>query len=462
MPRPELDSVPRPVRLHSLPLRRAALGLLAAPAILAGGARAEVVSFTLIDADADQPIAAHAPLLDGTELVLADLPTDRLSIRADVSGTVDSVVFELTGAETHDQTESVAPYALFGDSGGDYNPWTPGVGEYVLTARSVTAGEPGADFVISFSVGDGVEPPADGDGTVTVFGGDAPGAEPLRRWHRVTLALAGPGALETSSPNPFLDSRFQVRFVGPSAQVRSVPGYFAGDGAGGAAGNTWHAHLAPDEVGTWSYEISFRQGTEVAVDTTGTAGTPVSAYDGLTGSFGVVESDASGADFRAPGRGLIRNRGGHYLSEADGDAWVKGGPDIPENFLGYEGFDNTPDAGHTFAAHVADWRPGDPDWNGGAGRAIVGALNYIADRGANVIYFLPMNLFGDGRDTFPTITETAKTRYDLSKLAQWETVFSHAQSRGIFLHFVLAETESGNENYHDGGELGPERKLFYR
>ncbi len=278
----------------------------------------------------------------------------------------------------------------------------------------------------------------------------------------MTLALSGPGASETSSPNPFLDLRFQVRFTGPSGQVFDVPGYFAGDGDGAGTGNVWVAHLSPDEVGSWAYETSLREGSEVATDTTGTAGTPVPPFDGVTGSFDVVASDKGGEDFRSPGRGLIRHRGGHYLSEADGDPWVKGGPDIPENFLGYEGFDNTPDAGHAFAAHIVDWREGDPDWNDGAGRGIIGALNFIADRGANVIYFLPMNLGGDGDDTFPTISESAKTRYDLSKLAQWQRVLSHAQARGIFLHFVLAETEPGNEQYHDGGELGPERKLFYR
>ena len=425
----------------------------------------DVISFTLIDAATDQPIPAHDPLLHGTTLDPASLPAG-LNIRANVSGSVGSVEFTLTGAESHTQIESAAPYALFGDSGGDFNSWTPSLGTYDLVARSYTgsggSGTPGTDFAITFVVDDGVEPPSDGDGSVSVFGGEPGSGEPRRQWHRVTLALSGPGALETSIPNPFLDLRFQVRFTGPSGQIFDVPGYFAGDGEGGGSGTVWHAHLAPDEVGAWTYQTSFREGSEVAVDTTGTAGSPVLAYDGLTGGFDVVASTKSGLDFRAPDRGLIRHRGGHYLSEADGDPWVKGGPDIPENFLGYVGFDNTPNAGHTFAAHTVDWRVGDPDWNSGAGRAIIGALNYIADRGANVFYFLPMNVSGDGNDTFPTLSESDKTRYDLSKLAQWQLVFSHAQSRGIFLHFVLAETEPGNENYHDDGELGPERKLFYR
>lgn len=96
------------------------------------------------------------------------------------------------------------------------------------------------------------------------------------------------------------------------------------------------------------------------------------------------------------------------------------------------------------------------------GRGIIGALNFLADTGANSIYFLPNNVDGDGDDTFPTIARLNKTRYDVSKLDQWEIVFTHAERLGILLHFVLAETESGNENYHDNGRLGPQRRLYYR
>jgi hypothetical protein len=253
-----------------------------------------------------------------------------------------------------------------------------------------------------------------------------------------------------------------VRFTAPDGRTFDVPGYFAGDGVGGGSGTAWQAHLSPDVTGEWSYSISFRSGTEVAVDLSPTAGTAVAPFDGASGTFTVAESDKTGRDFRAPNHGLVRHRSGHYLTYASGKRFVKAGPDIPENLLGYVGFDNTPNAGHAFAAHIDDWNPGDPDWNAGAGRGLVGAFNFIAERGANSVYFLPMNIGGDGNDTFPTIGPFEKTRYDLSKLAQWEIALTHAQTVGIWLHFVLAETESGNENYHDGGALGPERKLYYR
>lgn len=424
---------------------------------------ADVVAFRLIDATSNQPIAAHSPMLDDSVIDLSQLPTSQLSIEAVVDGAPGSVSFDLTGPVNHQQVESVAPFALFGDDQGDFDPWIPSpppLGVYELTARSHSAsgggGTPGTELTVGFTITDGTSgPPADGDGTVTVIG-------PLQRWHRVTVRQAAIGATETSAPNPFLDYRFDVIFTSPDDRTLRVPGYFAGDGNGTGAGNIWQAHLAPDRVGAWTYEISFRAGPEVATSLEPLAGSAVTAFDGSTGSFEVVQSSAEAPDFRAPERGLVRNRGGHYLTFESGDIFLKGGPDIPENLFGYVGFDNTPNASHDFGAHADDWNPGDPDWGGGQGRNLIGAFNYIAGRGANSVYFLPMNIGGDGRDTFPTIAEFDKTRYDLSKLHQWEIAMSHAQSRGIWLHFVLAETESANENYHDNGNLGPQRKLFYR
>ena len=53
--------------------------------------------------------------------------------------TVGSVRFALDG-NANFQTESVAPYALAGDTAGDYNPWTPALGAHTLTATPFTGG----------------------------------------------------------------------------------------------------------------------------------------------------------------------------------------------------------------------------------------------------------------------------------------------------------------------------------
>jgi hypothetical protein len=285
----------------------------------------------------------------------------------------------------------------------------------------------------------------------------------LMQWHRTELRFTGPSASEAdNSPNPFLDFRLQCLFFGPSGQTYDVPGFFDTNAAGGTSGNQWTCRFSPDEAGEWAYTTSFRAGANVAVSLAATPGNSTS-FDGTLGAFTIAPSDKAGKDFRAPGHGMLVALGNHYLQFlGSGNAWLKGGPDIPENLLGYTGFDNTPDAGHSFSAHNNDWNNGDPDWNNGDGKAIIGALNYVAGKGANSLYFLPMNIGGDGRDTFPTIAENDKTHFDTSKLAQWEELFTHADKLGVFLHFQLSETETANENYHDNGNLGNQRKLFYR
>ena len=128
----------------------------------------------------------------------------------------------------------------------------------------------------------------------------------------------------------------------------------------------------------------------------------------------------------------------------------------------------------TWAPHVADWREGDPTWGGGRGRGLIGAVNYLAEAGANAISFLTYNVEGDGDNVWPFIARDAKLHYDCSKLDQWEVFFAHAQQRGIFLHFKLQEQENddhlvGNlfrEKFVaaalDDGETGPQRKLYLR
>ncbi|MEX2170752.1 MAG: pectate lyase [Pirellulales bacterium] len=289
----------------------------------------------------------------------------------------------------------------------------------------------------------------------------------LTVWHPVTITFQGPGATETDeSPNPFLDIRLQVVFSGPDNQLFVVPGYFDGDGKGGPQGNAWCVRFAPNLPGKWRYAATFRQGPGVAIELDADAGKLIEVPES-TGEFDVAPRDPQAAGFLKWGR--LAYVGQHYLKFQDGPYWLRGGTDEPEDFLGYAGFDRTPPK-HRFADHESDWREGDPDWGNGRGRAIIGALNYLADHHVNSIYFLTMNVGGDGKDVWPwagTIDPRGHKsndnfHYDLAKLRQWETVFSHAQRQGIFLHFVFNEAEAANKRELDDGELGPERKLFYR
>jgi uncharacterized protein DUF5060/collagenase-like protein with putative collagen-binding domain len=279
-------------------------------------------------------------------------------------------------------------------------------------------------------------------------------------WKSLTLTFQGPAHTETgSAPNPFLDYRLQVHFESPSGTTYNIPGYFDGD-------TVWRARFTPDAPGEWTYTASFRSGTELAVSLDPDAGEPT-AFDGATGTVTIAERDSNAPGFAKWGR--LEYADGHYLKFIDGGYWIRGGTDSPESFLGYAGFDNTPPS-HRFADHEEDWKPGDPDWGDGQGKAIIGALNYLADHHVNSVYMLTMNIGGDGRDVFPW-AESAdpagsesndNLHFDLSKLDQWETVFAHAQRLGIFLHLVLNEAEEPNKRELDDGELGVERKLYYR
>ena len=299
----------------------------------------------------------------------------------------------------------------------------------------------------------------------------------LQKWHPLTITFEGPAARETGTPNPFRDYRLDVTFThADGGRTYVVPGYFAADGhaaeTSAAEGNKWRVHFLPRRTGTWQFEASFRRGNGIATAVGREVGTPAS-FDGATGTFSIQGTDKTGRDFR--GRGLLQHVGGRYLQFDDGGYFLKGGADSPENFLAYTEFDDThvrAEPGqerpgeaetaslHQYGPHVQDWEEGDPTWQDGRGKGIIGALNYLASEDMNSVYFLTMNATGDGNDVWPWIAPDRRFRFDVSKLAQWEIVFDHMTRNGLMLHVLTQETE--NDALLDGGELGPERKLYYR
>ncbi len=313
----------------------------------------------------------------------------------------------------------------------------------------------------------------DGAGTIAITG-------ELKQWHKVTLELAGPFAAENdTAPNPFSDCRFEVLFTPASGGAGyRVPGYFAADGraaeTSATAGTVWRAHLAPDQPGRWNYRVTFTHGPQAAVDG---GGAPLAPFDGQTGAFTVAASDKHGRDFRGQGRLVQRGR---YLQHAGtGAVFLKAGADAPETLLAYVDFDDTIALKKnvplkTWSPHVGDWRAGDPTWQGGKGKGMIGALNYLAAKGANSFSFLTYNAAGDGDNVWPFVARDEKFHYDCSKLDQWGVVFDHATQQGLFLHFKLQENENDDHRAGpqrtpkiipealDGGRTGPERKLYLR
>ncbi|MFW6107529.1 MAG: DUF5060 domain-containing protein [bacterium] len=429
----------------------------------------EVTGLTLVDAQTDRDIRA---LTDGATIDLAK-DGGSLNVRADVAGEVGSVRFAVDGKTV--QTENVAPYALAGDRGGDYSPWRPSPGRHVLTvtpyAESNGRGQAGKPLRLTFTVTGG--PPAPEVRRVAPATTAKPGSVEVtgerRKWHKITFAFGGPAASETAQPNPFTDYRLNVTFKqGDTTYV--VPGYYAADGdaaqSGAAAGNVWKAHFCPHRTGMWSWTASFRKGEGVAVSDEPDAGQSGGYFDGKSGTLEIGPTDKTGRDHRAKGR--LQYVGQRYLRFAEtGACFLKQGADAPENFLAYADFDgHFKTDGHkdkfvkTWEPHVRDWRPGDPAWRDGKGKGIVGAVNYLASEDMNAISFLTLNIGGDDRNVFPYLTYDERRRMDCSRLDQWEMVFEHMDRQGIYLHFKTQETE--NELLLDSGDLGLERRLYYR
>ncbi|WP_303316250.1 DUF5060 domain-containing protein [Flavivirga abyssicola] len=282
----------------------------------------------------------------------------------------------------------------------------------------------------------------------------------LKKWHKVTLNFTGKELAEYGAENPFLDYRLNVMFKNKN-KTYVVPGFYAADGDAGETsadkGNVWQVRFTPDAIGKWTYHVSFRKGKAIAVSDDPKAGKAVQ-FDNISGDFSIEESDKSGRDFRGKGR-LVYTDTGYLQFQETKDYFLKGGTDSPESFLAYYEFDQTP-ASHKYEPHAKDWKVGDPTWKNGKGKNIIGALNYLSSKDMNAVYFLTMNVQGDGKDVWPWNDINERYRFDCSKLDQWEVIFDYMDALGLMLHIVTQETE--NELLLDIGQLGVQRKLYYR
>ena len=189
--------------------------------------------------------------------------------------------------------------------------------------------------------------------------------------------------------------------------------------------------------------------------------------------------------------------GQHYLQFAGtGEYFVKAGADAPENTLAYNDFDatsNRKSLRKTWSFHQQDYNAADASsytWQGGKGSELLGAVSYLSNQGMNAFSFLTFSFAGDDQNVFPHLlkisvaeyealpaiagdaaTQTAirqqhwtdavhHDRFDVSKMAQWEKIFSYADQMGMYLHFKTMETE--NDNLMDNNAMGNERKIYYR
>jgi hypothetical protein len=117
----------------------------------------QVTHFSLINADTDHPISGFEILTGGeVTLDLTSLPTVNLNLRAHTTpDPVGSVKFGLDGNPSY-RTETGAPYALAGDSNGNYSPWTLAMGSHTVTATPYTgakaSGTAGASLTVILNI----------------------------------------------------------------------------------------------------------------------------------------------------------------------------------------------------------------------------------------------------------------------------------------------------------------------
>lgn len=313
----------------------------------------------------------------------------------------------------------------------------------------------------------------------------------LDKWHKVTLTFDGPSSSERATPNPFTDYRLDVTFTGPSGQACVVPGFYAADGqaavTGADAGDKWRVHFSPDEAGQWTYKVRFLQGDGVAL-ADAPKGDSGGFMDGVKGTIAIGPADGPGHGLYSKGRlEYVGERYGRFAET--GEYFLKVGADAPENLFAYEDFDATPNVGgrrKSWTPHLKDYdsEANDLLWgpNRDKGKALLGAVNYLSSKGMNAFSFLTFNVAGDDENVFMHIvkkdladyeenhgkktpdkawtTSVERLRIDVSKTAQWDRVMEYGDRKGMFLHFKTSEAE--NCKLMDGGDLGPERRLYFR
>jgi len=151
----------------------------------------------------------------------------------------------------------------------------------------------------------------------------------------------------------------------------------------------------------------------------------------LIGPEGELPLDRTSGSFSVKTPTPILRKDGRYLRFSNGDRFLKGGTNSPENLLGYVDLDGTYRSDtqmrsgesnatdtvlHSYSPHISDWNTGDPVWQDGKGKGLIGAINYLSDQGLNAAYFLTFNVGGDGKDVWPFVSHEDFTRFDVSKL----------------------------------------------
>ncbi len=234
-----------------------------------------VVSFSLINADTDEELG---PLVEGDVLNLAALPSRNLSVRARTEPSkVGSVEFALDGEAV--QVESGAPYAIAGNDGNDYNPWTPPLGKHELAAtpyeKAYAQGATGTALRITFTVID------EADAT------PEPTATPL----------------PTATPEP---RQLGLRYAYYESEFKQLPDFDA------------LSPLIEGEVDSFTLDVRQRN-DDIALRFTGCVDVPAN------GEYAFYVTSDDGTQLFVNGELVVNNDGQHAARERRGDVTLRAG-----------------------------------------------------------------------------------------------------------------------------------------
>ncbi len=285
-----------------------------------------VTSFTLIDADSNQPIPGYEILADGAVIDPTSLPTSHLNIRANTDPqNVGSVSFVL---DDYTHVENIPPFALFGNLGSNYLDGELAPGSHVLSAipfsENGAGGSAGTGLRISFTVGDGTPTPSPTP-TPTPTATPTPTPTPT--------ATPSPTATPTPTPSPTPTPITAVSLAWNASTSSNIAGYRVSYGttsgvytqrvdvgnktaagiSGLSSGRTYYfavsAYNTSAAESPLSNEVSFS-----TASTSSSSSTSVASLGGVSSSGTTSATSSSGSQSSTNQTGTTTNAGSSVLA----------------------------------------------------------------------------------------------------------------------------------------------------
>jgi subtilisin-like proprotein convertase family protein len=311
----------------------------------------------------------------------------------------------LTGASSN---PTLVPTAniVFGGSGANRTVTvTPATGQSGLATLTVTVSDGSSKASDSFvlTVSSGPPPP--------------PPTNSVYQWERFETALVN----NTSYADPYRAVMLNVTYTRPDSTVVNFWGFYDG-------GNVWRIRFMPDQLGTWSYQATFSDGSP------GTNGSFQCVAGNLPGLIGKDETNPRWFGFKGGGHVLLRSF--HVGDRFFATNWPASSRTAFLDWAVGQGYNMLSIASHYLNRNVAERGAGwaTPDlWDGPTRqlkaseyRLMENILNDLAAR--RIIVFPFAGFFGKSSD-FPTIHADQELflRYTIARVGPyWNLLFAVA------------------------------------